>query len=306
MIAAVVPAAGQSSRMGRPKLLLKLGHDTVIGQVVIALRQGGVNRVIVTAPPADAAEGPAVAAEARRAGAEVVVPQSRPIEMRDSVELALDTLARGATPHRVLLTPGDSPGIRSELVVKLLEVAARWPERILIPCFEGRRGHPIVLPWVVATEVRSLPAGQGVNALITRHQDNVMELPVSDPEVVADLDTPDDLRRWNETSQPITKMHVRVRLFALAKDLAGCSEIEVELPAAPTVADLRVALGVCLPALGPLWPNVVIAVDEEYALDDTLISPGSRIAVIPPVSGGTGEPSDTLPLVSWSRGLYRL
>jgi molybdenum cofactor cytidylyltransferase len=300
MIAAVIPAAGLSARMGRPKLLLKLGPDTVIGHLIIALRQGGVNRVVVTAPPADAAEGPAVAAEARRAGAEVVVPQTRPIEMRDSVELALETLARGAVPDRVLLTPGDSPGIRSELVVELLELAARWSEHIIIPCFEGRRGHPIVLPWVVATEVRSLPAGIGVNELIVRHQEDVMELPVSEPEVVADLDTPDDLRRWHENSRPLTRTY-RVRLFALAKDLAGCPEIDVELPAAPTVADLRVALAACLPALGPLWPKVVIAVDEEYALDHTVISPGSRIAVIPPVSGGTGEPSGTLPLVSSSR-----
>ena len=44
--------------------------------------------MIVTAPPADAAEGPAIAAEARLAGAEVVVPPIRPIEMRDSIELA--------------------------------------------------------------------------------------------------------------------------------------------------------------------------------------------------------------------------
>jgi molybdenum cofactor cytidylyltransferase len=288
MIAAVIPAAGLSARMGRPKLLLKLGTETIISRVVTALRQGGVDRVIVTAPPADAAEGPAIAAEARHAGAEVVVPPIRPIEMRDSIELALETLARGATPDRVLLTPGDSPGIRSELVVRLLEVAEGSPERIIIPCFEGHRGHPIVLPWTVAMEVRSLAAGLGVNALIAHHQAQVMELPVLDATVVADLDTPDDLRHWTETAQPITKMRVRVRLFAMAKDLVGCSEIEIELPPSATVADLRRALAGCLPALRPLWPKVLIAVDEEYADDNTLIAARSRIAVIPPVSGGAG------------------
>ena len=160
MIAAVIPAAGLSTRMGRPKLLLKLGKETVIGQVVSALRHGGVNRVIVTAPPADAAEGPAVATEARLAGAEVVVPQIRPKEMRDSIELALETLARGDPPDRVLLTPGVSPGIRSDLVVNLLEVAEGSPERIIIPCFEGHRGHPIVLPWTVAAGDPISPSGR--------------------------------------------------------------------------------------------------------------------------------------------------
>ncbi len=115
-----------------------------------------------------------------------------------------------------------------------------------------------------------------------------MELPVLDATVVADLDTPDDLRHWTETAQPVSKMCVRVRLFAMAKDLVGCSEIEIELPPSATVADLRRTLAGCLPALRPLWPKVLIAVDEEYAEDHTLIAAGSRIAVIPPVSGGAG------------------
>jgi molybdenum cofactor cytidylyltransferase len=302
MIAAVIPAAGLSSRMGQPKLLLKLGSETLIGQVVIALRQGGVNRVIVTAPPDDAAEGPDVATEARRAGAEVIVPTTRPTEMRDSVELALETLATGVAPEWVVLTPGDNPGIQRELVAKLLEAAAHWPERIIIPCFEGHRGHPIVLPWAVATEVRSLAAGLGINALIAHHQARVMEVPVLDATVISDLDTPDDLRRWSEPSMPTTKLRVRVRLFALAKDMAGCSEIEIELPEAPSVADLRHALAACVPALRPLWPKVMIAVDEEYADENTLISAGSRIAVIPPVSGGAGAPSDVRSRQLWRTG----
>ena len=275
--------------MGQPKLLLKFGAQTLISQVVIALREGGVNRVIVTTPPSDTPEGPAIAAEARRAGAEVIAPQVRPNEMRDSVELALEALLLGGTtPDRVLLTPGDSPGLRSDLVVKLLEVAARCPDRIIIPCFEGHRGHPIVLPWDVATAVQSLPSGVGVNALIGPHQARVMEFRVLDATVVEDLDTPDDLCRWNESPRPITTVRVRVRLFAVAKDLAGCSEVDIELPTAPTVADLRYALASCLPSLRPIWPKVLIAVNEEYADENMMITTGSRIAVIPPVSGGAG------------------
>jgi molybdenum cofactor cytidylyltransferase len=288
MIAAVIPAAGLSSRMGRPKLLLRLGSETVIARVVLALLKGGVDRVIVTAPPADADEGPAVAAEARRAGAEVIVPNPRPVEMRESVELALEELAGNMSPDRVLLTPGDSPGIRSDLVQSLLKLAADKSDRIIIPCFQGRRGHPIVLPWTVATQIRSLPVGLGVNSLVARHQDRIMEVPVTDAMVVADLDTPDDFERWRESSQSSHKQPVRVRLFAMAKDLAGRAEIDVELPEGRTVADLRVALASALPALGPLWPKVLIAIDEEYADDNTLISAGTRIAVIPPVSGGAG------------------
>ena len=75
--------------MGRPKLLLPLGGATLIEGVVTALRLGGADRVIVVAPPADSPEGPAIAAASARAGAEVLSPETRPAEMRLSVELGL-------------------------------------------------------------------------------------------------------------------------------------------------------------------------------------------------------------------------
>ena len=109
-----------------------------------------------------------------------------------------------------------------------------------------------------------------------------------DPDVATDLDTPEDLQRWTESRGAGAQVLVRVRLFALAKDIAGCSEVAVVLPQEGTVGDLRFALAQSVPALAPLLPKIVVAVDEEFALDDTPLSTDSRIALIPPVSGGAG------------------
>jgi molybdopterin converting factor subunit 1 len=79
---------------------------------------------------------------------------------------------------------------------------------------------------------------------------------------------------------------VTVRLFALARQLAGRAEVVLDLPERATVADLRRALARDLPGLAPLVRNVLIAVGAEYAADDHTVSPGDDIAVIPPVSGG--------------------
>ncbi len=293
--------------MGRPKLLLPLGGVTVIEGVVTALRRGGAERVIVVAPPAESPEGPALAAAIARAGAEVLSPESRPAEMRQSVELGLVALANDPPPRWVILCPGDAPGLTPKLVANLLELAARRRDCIVIPSHEGRRGHPIVLPWDVAAEVRTLPPDVGVNALVARHADRVIELPVPDPGLIADLDTPEDLDRWSrrpsrpdrdtEDSAPPAlaldqaprsrdTMHVRVRLFALAKERAQRSQLELELPVSATVADLRAALGARLPGLAALWARALIAVDQEYAGDDAILTAGAEIAVIPPVSGG--------------------
>jgi molybdopterin converting factor subunit 1 len=82
-------------------------------------------------------------------------------------------------------------------------------------------------------------------------------------------------------------MKVRVKLFAVARQLAGHDEVEFELPGnAPQVSDLRAALIVAYPQLGDIARHLMIAVDTDYAADTTPIGPDSEIAVIPPVSGG--------------------
>jgi molybdenum cofactor cytidylyltransferase len=287
MIAAVVPAAGRSQRMGRPKLLLPIGGDSLIGRVVTALREGGADRVVVVAPPGESEEGPAVAALASQAGAFVLAPPVRPAEMRDSIEIGLLALADSMPPGHVLLAPGDAAGITKSLVVRLLEESARQSERIIVPRCEQRRGHPVVLPWRIAQEVAALPAGKGVNALLARYQAILVELEVADPHMADDIDTPDDFRQWQDArSAPESTVRVPVRFFALAKDRAGCSVIDLELAEGSRVRDLRALIARRLPGLAPLMKNVMIAVNEEYADNEAYITPGARVAVIPPVSGG--------------------
>ena len=91
-------------------------------------------------------------------------------------------------------------------------------------------------------------------------------------------------------------MKVHVRLFALARQRAGCPEVVVELPEPATVADLKRVLVEALPELATLVSSLMIAVDSEYAGDDQGVSPGSEIAVIPPVSGGSPTPRNVRPV----------
>lgn len=81
-------------------------------------------------------------------------------------------------------------------------------------------------------------------------------------------------------------MTVRVQLFALAKDLAQSSLIELSLAEGATVGDLRRALAKQVPALASVLGHVLFALNAEYATDATVVPPGAEVACIPPVSGG--------------------
>jgi molybdopterin converting factor subunit 1 len=81
-------------------------------------------------------------------------------------------------------------------------------------------------------------------------------------------------------------MIVRVRLFARAKDLAGTDVVSVELPTNAAVSELRRRLADKVPALAALLRRSALAVNEEFARDDQVLTGEAEVALLPPVSGG--------------------
>ena len=81
-------------------------------------------------------------------------------------------------------------------------------------------------------------------------------------------------------------MKLTVKLFARARDLAGSDRIELDLPEAARVADLRAALTAACSAMAPLVPRLLVAVGTDYARDDLPLTPDAEVACFPPVSGG--------------------
>lgn len=81
-------------------------------------------------------------------------------------------------------------------------------------------------------------------------------------------------------------MQLLIHLFAAARDRAGSSTVALDLPPAPTVADVRAALLSRFPELAGLLAVSRIAVNHDFADDADAIPTGAEVAVIPPVSGG--------------------
>jgi molybdenum cofactor cytidylyltransferase len=196
VIAAVVPAAGRSERMGQPKLVLPIRGEPLIARVVSALRGGGVGLVVVVTPPPSAPETAAISELARGAGAVIVSPAERPADMRASFERGLDCIERTVMPHAVFLVPGDSPGLSASVVSRLIGEFNHLPDKIYVPALLGRRGHPLLLPWNVATKTRNLAPDRGVNSLLAEHHASVATVEMPGEPILADLDTPDDYRAW--------------------------------------------------------------------------------------------------------------
>ena len=189
----VLPAAGLSKRMGQPKLLMPWGTTTVIQHVVATWQASQVDAVVVVAR----ADDETLLGLLNATGAHVVTPPTAPPEMKHSVQYGLEYVQQKFTPtasDRWLLSPADTPTISIAHINTSLASSHEDPQsRILIPVYNGRRGHPVVFPWTMAKEVFELADDEGVNAIVHRHE--VKECPISDGGVLEDMDTPEQYRR---------------------------------------------------------------------------------------------------------------
>jgi molybdenum cofactor cytidylyltransferase len=187
----LIPAAGKSRRMGRPKLTLPLKGRTVLEAVVRAVKEAGVDCVIVVVGP----DGEELRALAESAGAAVVRLDEDTAEMRDTIERGLAWIEAHCQPGADdgwLLLPADHPCVD---VAMVRQVLARRERSLVVPTFDGRRGHPTWIAWRHVEGIRALPRGVGLNTYLRQHAGDVLELPMSVPSVLVDLDTPEDYER---------------------------------------------------------------------------------------------------------------
>lgn len=178
----IVLAAGRSRRMGRTKALLRLGERSFLRAAVEALCDGGCGAVVVVAAAAD------VAAEARSAGARVVWNPARDAEQVDSLRLGLAAASRGATAALVL--PVDHPLVTPATVRSLLSVHEGRPGVIARPAFGGEPGHPTLFPRTLWPALLDPTLPRGARSVVDDRATETVDVPVDDPGVVADIDTP--------------------------------------------------------------------------------------------------------------------
>lgn len=81
-------------------------------------------------------------------------------------------------------------------------------------------------------------------------------------------------------------MRIRVRLFAILKDVAGTGELTIDLPDGATIDSARQVLEVQIPTLAKYLPRVAFAVNQTYVKPQTHLRAEDELALIPPVSGG--------------------
>jgi molybdenum cofactor cytidylyltransferase len=189
MIGAVVLAAGESKRMGVPKLLLPYRGATMIEAVLAGVTASRVDATLV------------VLGSGRRSVREKIrrFPVSAAVNTRfregmlSSIQKGVASLPRGF--RAVLIVLGDQPGISPSVIDALIEAWKGGRKGIVVPAFGGRRGHPLLLDLKYRRDIERLSPSTGLRGLLAAHPEDILEVNLSDAAVLVDIDTPEDYRK---------------------------------------------------------------------------------------------------------------
>jgi molybdenum cofactor cytidylyltransferase len=178
--ACVIPAAGAGLRFGGPKAEAEIAPGVrFLDRVVTLAVQCGADPIVAVVIPGVLVPGPAIAVEGSPKGDQLA-----------SVRRGLARLA--STPARsTLLWPVDHPYVAVTTAQAVVE-ARRTGAPVVVPVYEGRRGHPVLFARETWLDLMTAAEG-GARSVVHRYGDLVLEIAVDDPNVLRDVDTRADL-----------------------------------------------------------------------------------------------------------------
>ena len=191
MIAAIILAAGQSRRMGQPKMLLPWGRSTVIEHVITVFLRAGIEDIVVVT--GGTREEVAKATE-RYPIRRVHNADYERGEMLSSLQCGLSAMKDETAAALVAL--GDQPQVEEPTVRLVAEAYRRTHLPLVVPSFQRRRGHPWLVGRPLWDELRSLAPPESPRSFLNRHAAEIHYVEVDTSSILADLDTPQDYARF--------------------------------------------------------------------------------------------------------------
>ena len=191
MISAILLAAGESRRMGSPKALLHYQGQTFIQRICTAFLTAGVDELIVVLGARAEEIGRALPTHPSLRS----VVNSRYSQGQFS-SLMVGIGALSPESEAAIVNLVDHPLVSSKTIKAVIDSFRAAPLPIVIASYQGKRGHPVLFSSQMYGEILAAPLDQGAKVVVRKDPARVREIPLDDPGILADIDTPAEYRRY--------------------------------------------------------------------------------------------------------------
>jgi xanthine dehydrogenase accessory factor len=183
VVNAIILAAGESKRMGKPKMTLPFGDKSIIEKVVSHATHSVLDKIIVVL----GSDAEPVRRLLQEYAVKTVLNNKYKDGMLSSVQCGLSTVS--PTTDGVMILLGDQPMVSSSVIDKVLDAFKRSGKDIIIATCGKKRGHPILIGRKYFQEVMEFPAEKTLKDLLIKYPGDIEEVETGSPEILRDIDT---------------------------------------------------------------------------------------------------------------------
>jgi molybdenum cofactor cytidylyltransferase len=191
MITAVILAAGESKRMGQPKMLLPWGIGTVLTHVVSVFQKAGLEDILVVTG------GAREQVESLVSGFNVRTVHNEEYsngEMLSSIQCGIKALTRQT--QGMLIGLGDQPQVREGSVRMVCDAFRASKSNLVLPSYQMRRGHPWLVARPLWDDILEMRPPQSPRTFLNVHSSEIEYVEIDNSSILEDLDTPEDYLKF--------------------------------------------------------------------------------------------------------------
>lgn len=189
MIWAMILAAGESKRMGKPKLLLPVGEKTMIETVIDRVIQSRAEKILVVL----GSNREKIEKKIGNLSLEIAVNPDFKEGMLSSVQHGFHALPEDT--QAVLIFLGDQPSIPTDVIDRVIDAFRETGKGIVLPVYKGERGHPVLIDMKYRHDVKNLNPEVGLRELVYGRPEDILEVKVDNAGILRDINDIEDYIR---------------------------------------------------------------------------------------------------------------
>jgi len=189
-IAAIILAAGMSTRMGTQKLLLPWGKETVIEHILGVIQKAGLGPIVVVTGKVDPN---LISILNQWSITQVVNTEYANGSMVTSMQKGLAAF-QDKDIHAFMIFLGDQPLLQINTILTLMDAYKGSGAEIVVPSYQFHQGHPWLVDRIYWKEIQMLASESTLKEFLVQHKKSIQYVHVDSPTILQDMDTPEDFQ----------------------------------------------------------------------------------------------------------------